>query len=81
MSVANGLLKSPVTKVQAGKMAGVRVILEADIHRVSAIIDGCFQRRQVSGRADEFHNGFQAGTGLSILVMEFAATLTVIKMA
>ena len=36
-------------------MAGIGVIIEADIDRVGAVVDSSFERWQISCGANEFH--------------------------
>ena len=40
-------------EVQAREMTGVGIVPKADIHRVSSMIDGSFQRGQIARRTDQ----------------------------
>jgi hypothetical protein len=44
-------------EVEAGEIARVGVVLEAEIDGVGTVIDGCLERRQAAGRADEIGQG------------------------
>ena len=62
--VVQSLTDLPLAEIQAGEMAGVGFVAKTDIYRIGAIIDGGFKRRQVAGRADEFHGWAIAGLRL-----------------
>ena len=60
-AVAHGLR----IEIEAGEIACVGIVLEAEIHGVGAIVDGGLEGRQAAGRTDEVgqlgHGWFQAG--------------------
>ena len=57
MRVAQAFICLPVIEVQPGEVAGVGLILEADIDGVSACINRGAQHGSTTCRAYEFHSG------------------------
>lgn len=52
MHVVHRLFQLAVGEVETGKVAGIGVILEADINRIGPVIHGCFQCRQAACRTE-----------------------------
>ena len=50
--IVHRLLQFAVREVEPGEVAGVGVILEADIDRIGPVIHGCLQCRQATCRAE-----------------------------
>ena len=55
VGIADRLLKVAVRKIQPGKMPCIGLVLEPDIDSIGAVVDGRFQRGQITGRANKFH--------------------------
>jgi hypothetical protein len=43
-------------KVETSEVAGIGIILQADVNRIGAVFDSRLKRRKISGRAEQFPN-------------------------
>ncbi|MEZ5608280.1 MAG: hypothetical protein R3E52_14475 [Burkholderiaceae bacterium] len=54
MGVGNAALYGGLVEVQAGKVARVGGVAQAQVDAVGAMVDGGLERRQAAGGADQF---------------------------
>jgi len=59
LGIADALAQRGLVEVAAGEVARVGVVLEAEVDRVGALVDGGLEGRQAAGRADELEERFR----------------------
>jgi hypothetical protein len=74
VGVGDAGLDGGFVEVQAGKVARVGGVAQAQVDAVGAVVDGGLERRQAAGRADQFGGG--AGDSAGGLAVAVTATVS-----